>query len=351
MGSTGIAFKKAVKAESKLRMALAGPSGAGKTYTALSIASGLVDAAGDGSIAVIDTERGSATKYADLFQFDVLELETFHPDRYIEAILAAQDAGYSVLVIDSLTHAWNGKGGLLELVDAIAKRSYQGNTFRAWGEATPIQNRMIDTITTSRLHIIATMRSKTEYVVESNDRGKNAPRKVGMAAVQRDGMEYEFDVFGQMTIENELIIEKSRCPELAGQIIRKPGADVAQTLAAWLHGAPVPQLRAVPTPPAPQEQPEPVDPQPSPDRCAKALADAGVLQLLNKLGRRNEADRRTELASVFDAIEQAEQVVNLKAIKTELDARITDVLAMTTITPASPETPALNGVDMGAPGN
>ena len=95
---------------------------------------------------MIDTEHGSASKYADLFPpFDCVNLETFHPDLYIEAIKAAEHAGYAVLIIDSLSHAWNGKGGLLELVDAIAKRAKSGNTYVAWAEATPIQNRLIDT--------------------------------------------------------------------------------------------------------------------------------------------------------------------------------------------------------------
>src|SRR5437879_6557046 len=107
-----MAFQRAVKHEAKIRLALAGPSGSGKTYTALTLATALADG---GNVAVIDTERGSASKYSDLFSFDVQELDTYHPDKFTQGIKEAQEAGYAVLVIDSLSHAWNGTGGLLEL--------------------------------------------------------------------------------------------------------------------------------------------------------------------------------------------------------------------------------------------
>lgn len=231
-------FQKAVKYGGKLRMALSGPSGSGKTYTALTLATALADG---GSIAVIDTERGSASKYADLFSFDVMELDSYHPDKFVQGIHEAELAGYAVLIIDSLSHAWNGPGGLLEIVESVAKRSKSGSTFNAWSEATPIQNRMIDAITRAKLHVIVSMRSKAEYVIEQNANGKSAPRKVGTTPIQRDGLEYEMDVFCDMDHENTLIVQKSRCSELAGKIIVKPGPDVADILKRWLDGAPAPE--------------------------------------------------------------------------------------------------------------
>ena len=128
-------FKKAVKSRSKLRLALIGPSGSGKTYSALAIAAGL-----GSNIAVIDTEHGSASKYADLFNFDVLELGSYSPEKYVEALKAAAAAGYDVVVIDSLSHAWMGKDGALEMVDRAAARSKSGNSFGAWREVTPQHN-------------------------------------------------------------------------------------------------------------------------------------------------------------------------------------------------------------------
>ena len=254
-------FKKAVKYGAKLRMALAGPAGAGKTWTALTLATALADG---GSIALIDTERGSASKYADIFQFDVMELDTFHPDKFVAGIHDAEQAGYSVLIIDSLSHAWNGSGGLLEIVDAITKRSQSKNSFNAWGEATPIHNRLVDAITRSSLHIIATMRSKIEYVVEMGSNGKTAPRKVGTAPIQRDGFEYEFDVFADLDIENTLIVQKSRCPALSGAVVAKPDAKVANILKTWLSG----DLAPVPVTEAPQ-----ANGHQSPDKQISALLD------------------------------------------------------------------------------
>lgn len=229
-----MAFKKAVKTDAKLRLAINGPAGSGKTYTSLAIGTALANGK---PIAVVDTEHGSASKYADLFEFDVMELAApFHPNKYVEAITEAASAGYGVIVLDSLTHAWNGEGGLLDIVEMIAKRMKNPNTFAAWKDATPIQNKLIEAIIAADIHIIATMRSKTEYVL--ND---NKPRKVGTSPVQREGFEYEFDVVFDMDVDNNAIVTKTRCPALTGGVFNKPGASVAKTLTQWLQGAPAPK--------------------------------------------------------------------------------------------------------------
>lgn len=231
-------FKKASKTQSRLRLALIGPSGSGKTYSAIGIAAGLGK-----RIAVIDTERGSASKYAGVFAFDTLQLETFHPQRYIDAIAEAEQSGYDVLVIDSLSHAWIGKDGALDLVDAAARRSKTGNSFNAWRDVTPLHNAMIDAILRSKCHIIITLRTKTEYVVEKDEKtGRSVPRKVGLAPVQRDGVEYEMDVVGELDLENNLSITKSRCPELSGTVTRRPGVDFGKTLATWLSDGSAPAM-------------------------------------------------------------------------------------------------------------
>jgi len=229
-------FKKAVRGESKLRLAIAGPSGSGKTYTALAIATNLTSK----PVALVDTENGSASKYAgDPFDFDVAEMhEPFHPEKFITAIQEAAKADYGVIILDSLSHAWMGPGGLLDIVDMAAKKMRNPNTFAAWKEGTPIQNDLINAIVNSPIHIIATMRSKTDYVLKAGDNGKQTPEKVGLAAIQRDGMEYEFDVYLQMNLSNEAIVEKSRCSALTGAVIRKPGKQVADTLSKWLSGNP-----------------------------------------------------------------------------------------------------------------
>ena len=223
-------FQKATKKSARLRMALIGVAGAGKTYTALSIAQHLGQ-----KVAVVDTERGSASKYSDQFDFDVMEIESYGPKTYVDAIQAAEEAGYDVLVIDSLSHAWAGKDGALEMVDRAAKRSQAGNTFGAWRDVSPLHNQMVDAIVSSRIHVIATMRAKTEYVQEKDPKtGRTTVRKIGLAPVQRDGLEYEFDVVATLDSDNNLIVGKTRCPAIAGAVINKAGREIARSLKTWL---------------------------------------------------------------------------------------------------------------------
>lgn len=244
-------FKPATKQKAKLRLALVGPSGSGKTYSALAIARGLVP---NGRIALIDTERGSASKYADKFQFETLELEQFEPLTYVQAIQTAERGGFDVIIIDSLSHAYDGKGGLLEQVDNIAARSRSGNSFSAWKDATPMQNRLVDAILGCRAHVIVTMRVKTEWVLEDNDKGKKVPRKVGLQPVQRHGIEYEFDVVGDLH-ESRLVITKSRCSSIAKAVIDEPGVELGKTLREWLTDGSEAPASAQPEPAMKEEAP------------------------------------------------------------------------------------------------
>lgn len=243
-------FKKATKTQARLRMAICGPGGSGKTYTSLLVAREL---ANGGRVALIDSERGSASKYADIYDFDVLELGSFSPETYVEAIAAAEASGYAVVVIDSLSHAWAGRDGALEQVDRVVARNEaqnrRANSFTAWREVTPMHNRLVDAMLGSACHIIVTLRVKSEYVVDVDDRGRTAPRKIGLAPIQRDGLEYEFDVIADMTTKNELAVGKTRCSRLQGYVATKPGADFAAIIKSWLSdGAPLP-------PPQPKTEP------------------------------------------------------------------------------------------------
>jgi len=233
-------FKKATRANAWLRFGLVGPAGSGKTMTAQRVAHGL-----GGRVAIIDTERGSASLYAGErgLAFDVLELETYEAQKFIDAIKDAEEAGYDVLIIDSLSHAWAGKGGILEFVDNAAKRS-GGGSFAGWRDATPRHNQLVDAILGAKLHIICTLRSKVEHVIETVN-GKTQVRKVGLQPVQRDGLEYEFTVVGDVTQDHELIITKTRAAWLKDQIIREAGEDLGKQLAAWLScGTPAPVTSA-----------------------------------------------------------------------------------------------------------
>lgn len=218
-------FKKATKAAAKLRAAIFGPSGAGKTFTSLRVATGL-----GGRIAVIDTERGSASKYSDRFSFDVLELEDQSIQGYVDAIKMAAAEGYSVLVIDSLSHGWQS---LLEEVEKLAKAKYRGNTWSAWSEGTPLQRKLVQAILTFPGHVLATMRSKTEWTTVDNN-GKKTPQRVGLAPEQGKGVEYEFDLLVEISTEHIANVIKDRTGKFQDKLIDRPDEQFGRDLAAWL---------------------------------------------------------------------------------------------------------------------
>lgn len=245
-----MAFKQAIKRDAKLRMALSGSAGSGKSFTALKMATEL---AGGKRVAAVDTEHGSLSKYAHTdkcggpgvcedpshFDFDVDEPETYDPRGLVTMIDYAVSNGYGALVIDSLSHYWMGTGGELEMVDNAAKSSRSGNSWGAWKTVTPVHNTLIDTMISAPIHIIVTMRTKTEWVTEKDEKGKTVPVKIGMQPIMRDGIEFEFDVAGEMDQANTLTISKSRCSALQGKSIHRPGKATADILREWLAGAPV----------------------------------------------------------------------------------------------------------------
>lgn len=250
------AFKKAQRSLSKLRLAIQGPSGSGKTYGALQLAKGL-----GGRIAVIDTERGSASLYSDIEgmpEFDVLDLDApFTPERYIEAITAAEQAGYDILIIDSMTHEWSGVGGCLEINDALARSRYKGNSWAAWNEVTPRHRKFVDKMLTSTCHIIATMRSKTD-TVQNERNGRKVVEKVGIKTEQRDGMDYEFTIVFDVTPTDHIATtSKDRTALFNDPMILN--VEVGQKIASWLSSA-----KPAPTP-APAVAPAPVEPAPVQD--------------------------------------------------------------------------------------
>jgi hypothetical protein len=222
-----------VRKGQKARVGLAGPSGSGKTWTALETATVL---AGDEPILVLDTERGSASLYADYFTFEVIEWEPPYDPRELAAVVAEQAPNYGAIVPDSLSHFWEAEGGTRDIVDAAAARA-RGNSFAGWKEGTPAQNDMIAALLQAPCHVIATMRSKTEYVLEERN-GKQVPRKIGMAPIQRAGIEYEFTVTADLDYEHTLLVDKTRCHLLAGRMFKLGHTvEMAETLRDWLGTA------------------------------------------------------------------------------------------------------------------
>ena len=198
-------FRKAERRKAKLRLAITGPAGSGKTYGALQVAQGL-----GGRIAMIDTENGSGDLYSSIYEYDIMNINApFDPRKYIQAIHDAENEGYDVLIIDSLSHCWISEGGLLDMKEQLAT-SGKYNSFSAWNKVTPIQNKLIEAMLTSKCHIIATMRSRTDYVQVVNDKGRTEIRKVGLAPVQRDGMDYEFSLVFDLNNEHTVTVSKDR---------------------------------------------------------------------------------------------------------------------------------------------
>lgn len=193
----------AKKAKSFIKMALQGPSGSGKSYSALLLAKGLVGRWED--ITVIDTENGSAHLYADIGSYNVLELKPpFTPEQYIEAIDTCVSTGSKAIIIDSISHEWDGIGGILDIHGSMT-----GNSFANWSKVTPRHNAFVQAMLQAQTHILATIRAKQDYVL-SDKNGKMVPEKVGLKGITRDGMDYEFTLVFDLSINHQASVSKDR---------------------------------------------------------------------------------------------------------------------------------------------
>jgi hypothetical protein len=234
-----VQIRKATRLKKKIRVAIDGPSGGGKTYTLLRLAHAMKARSLCTKILVVDTENESASLYEGEkpdgvpFAFDTICLKTYTPAEFIGAIKLGEKEGYDCIITDSLSHAWVGEGGILDQLD---KKS-GSNSFTKWSDLTPQHRKLIDTIIQSSAHQLVSMRSKTEYVLEKDEKGKSVPRKIGMAPVQREGMEYEFTLYGSMDWEHLLKITKSRCSGMQDATASKPGATFWAPLFDWMEGA------------------------------------------------------------------------------------------------------------------
>lgn len=222
-----MSFKKAVKKQVKLKIAMTGPSGAGKTKSALRLATGF-----GGRIALIDTENDSASLYADEFEFDTLNISApYTTEKYNSAISDAVKAGYDWVIIDSATHAWAGEGGLLEQKEQRDGRG--GNSYTNWAPITKKHEAFKSAQVLSPIHLISTMRSKQDYVIVEKN-GKSAPQKVGLAPVQREGMEYEFTLVLDIAMNHEAEASKDRTGLFAGKLFQVTEETGGQ-LRTWLE--------------------------------------------------------------------------------------------------------------------
>jgi hypothetical protein len=291
-----ISIRKARRSATKLRILLTSPSGGGKTFGALLLAKGL-----GGRTVVIDTEEGSSDLYDELHEFDVIDLKPpFTPERYVEAISAAEAAGYEIIIVDSVTHCWSGKGGCLELVDDIAKAQFRGNTWSAFSVITPRWRAFVDAILRSSAHIICTGRSKTE-TAQVEDHGKKKVAKLGMKLEARDGLEYEFTTVLDLVHDGHYAtVSKDRTGIFSGD--PKPiTVETGKRLAEWLAGAE----------PAPAPKPEP----------APAPARADVEQI------RGYIRAATTVRTLGKIVDRLDQLVSEDQITGNEWSELTDLVA------------------------
>ena len=221
-------LQQANRKHARIKMALQGPAGSGKTYSALLVAFGLTD---DWSqIAVIDTENHSSELYAHLGAFHVLHLDSpFSPERYVQALHVCEQAGIKVVIIDSISHEWEGTGGILEEHSNMA-----GNSYTNWSKLTPRHNTFIQYLLQSPMHVFGTIRAKQEYIL-SDKNGKQVPEKVGMKGITREGLDYEFTLVFELNFKNKATASKDRTSLFIGKPEMKLSSQIGKQILAWCN--------------------------------------------------------------------------------------------------------------------
>ena len=227
-------LRQSERRQAKIKMALQGSAGSGKTFSSLLLAKGLTNG-NLSKVAIIDTENGSADLYAHLGNYNVLSLQPpFSPQKYAEAIQICEDAGMEVIIIDSISHCWDY---LLDYHSSLA-----GNSFTNWAKIKPLEKLFIEKILQAKAHVIATMRTKQDYVLNQKD-GKFIPEKVGLKAVQRDGLDYEFTLVFDVDIKHFVVSSKDR----TGLFMGKPEFTISESIGLqildWCNSGSVPEKK------------------------------------------------------------------------------------------------------------
>lgn len=228
-------LRKAQRKQAKLRVGVSAPSGSGKTYSSLLIARGMASAWD--KVALIDTEAGSGELYSDLGEYNVRQLAApYSPERYIEAIKECEEAGMEVIIIDSVSHEWEGKGGCLEINESIAQSKFRGNTWSAWSETTPRHQKFLEAIITSKCHVITCARTKIDTVMTDDKKVK----KVGTKEIQREGFEYELTLnFNLDRDTHKAIASKDRTNLFEGKDPFVITTKTGETLLEWAESGAV----------------------------------------------------------------------------------------------------------------
>jgi len=293
-------FVKAERKKAFIKLAITGVSGSGKTYSSLRLARGLVGE--HGRIAFIDTENGSATLYDNLTDFDHCEIKPdgngkFNYEDFIAKVHEAEQLGYDAVIVDSATHLWQG------ILDDKANADFKGgNSFTNWAKSTQNFNAAVQKFLQSRIHLISCIRSKTEYKLELNDKGKNVPKLIGLAPVMRDGIEYEFSIVFDVqkdknkAIDHKASVSKDRTNLFVNEDLFLITEETGRQIADWLASGKgeLPVLPCV----------EPADSFPQDDRTAERaylakLADEGIIDIqeIAEIAKENGKKKVTDLSS------------------------------------------------------
>ncbi|GAA2770184.1 AAA family ATPase [Streptomyces showdoensis] len=237
-----LTFVDATRPATNAMIALTGPANAGKSYTALAMAAGMGT-----NIGVCDTERGRASHYASLFPFKHLRMPDFRPQTLVRALAVGARQGIDVMIIDSGTHYWSGRGGVLEQVDRTTSASRSNNAFTSgWKTIKPVEHEMWDAVMAYPGHVIMTLRVKTAYELVTNKNGGVEPKKVGLKPDQRADAEYEFDFVGDLDMEHTMTVSKCSYPGLfeSGERIELPNTETGNKIVRWLsEGTPMPTVQ------------------------------------------------------------------------------------------------------------
>lgn len=309
---------EARKSQSRLRLALFGGPGAGKTLSALRIARGFTD-----RIGLIDTEHRSASLYANRVPFSSVHIDNYEPETYVRALIMLAEAGYPAVIIDSISHEWEY---ILDFVNEVTFGKAKGNKFIAWKDATPRHNKFVEAILAYPGHVIATIRAKQDYAIDTSG-GKAVPVRIGLGPKQREGLEYEFDLVMSIDREHMATVLKDRTERYQDVVIDRPGEEFGRELAAWLaEGEPLPPPPPMPTlddtPTAPARPAESVRRYLSP---AKAADLEAVLRArdLDPIAFARTATRRYGITALTD-LTTGEAVQVFNALQEIAPAKIED---------------------------
>ena len=303
-----MSFKKASRSAKYLRILIEGPSGSGKTYGALLMAYGMLKLLQEGEIFVIDTEKGSSNSYTNIIdrEYYVGDISApYHPEALRQKLQEAADGGAKVIIVDSITHFWEGSGGCLEINETLAKSKFRGNTYAAWSETKKIWRGLIEFINALPCHVILTGRSKTE-TAQVNEGGRSTVKRLGMKLQAGENLEYEMDLAFSIVHEQHLATcIKDRTALFVDKIPEAITPEFGERLVGWLQSAD--------TPAPPPELVQKLNLDPDAFANAKAYLSNGITSEQAMSAKKKIVDRGNDGSFTEEQVTELLELANKKA--------------------------------------